>query len=771
MDIETGKSPIFIKTFLLLLFAIPLSAQAYGQDFCLINGYVTDAQTGEVCSGAYIRIGNETAITNNYGYYSMKVSRGKHLIYASYVGYSPYVKEVDFKEDLYLPITLESGIELEEVTVRANSRIESRGLGNMRINLSQVYHTPMLLGERDIIKSMQLLPGVSSGTEASSNLVIRGGGNDQTLFMMDDVPVYNQNHAYGFISIFNSDAVLSADLYKGGIPTVYGNRLSGVASVSLKDGNMKSHRQNISLGVIAGTLSAEGPILKDRVSYLFTARRSFLDGLVNGIFSLASDEFTAPQITFWDVNGKISWKINEKSKLTASLYTGYDALGLLSQETTSDNKKLKDTFGMGWQTTTASIRLTANLKPHLFLSSNIYYSQLNNFDYHRIKTPDFNVYRKKSSGIQETGWRTSLENKLSNHQTLYVGADLSGQFFKPDFQKDAGKQTETEVKKLFTFSVFGYDELKFRDWTFTPGLRASYYRTGESGKAVVEPRLKLSKSLGENNRFMFAYDRMTQPVHSLYEMSYSVQTDYWLPFQNDKPPFSDQISAGWKNYALEDITFSVEAYYKKMKNLVFIRNVERFMDYNTDYELGKGASKGIELMVQYNKNRLNAMLAYTLSESDRTFSGRTVPFKYDIPHEIELFTGYDIYKTGIRKNTLSLNMNYHTGMPFYVSEVSYPSVQMTGVLNKPVIYNYTWYNSSIDCISEFPNMRIRDYFRIDLNFTMEKNLKHGKKIWQFSLLNATSNNNPYNIYRNDKGIYKAFVLIPFFPSVSYRREF
>jgi hypothetical protein len=239
--------------------------------------------------------------------------------------------------------------------------------------------------------------------------------------------------------------------------------------------------------------------------------------------------------------------MNEKTKLAASVYTGYDMTGILNQEKNNESgKKIKDKFGLGWLTATSSVQLTSNLKPDMFLSSNIYYSQLDNFDFHKIKTPQFNSDQKRLSRIQEIGWRSSLENKLSNSQTLYVGADISGQFFKPDFQVRSGKADKSEVKKLFTFSVFGYDEFKFADWTFTPGLRASYYRTVEGGKAAVEPRLKIAKAVGENNRFMLAYDRMTQPVHSLYEMSYTIQTDYWLPFKGDRLPVSDQISAGWK---------------------------------------------------------------------------------------------------------------------------------------------------------------------------------------------------------------------------------
>ena len=259
---------------------------------------------------------------------------------------------------------------------------------------------------------------------------------------------------------------------------------------------------------------------------------------------------------------------------------------------------------------------------------------------------------------------------------------------------------------------------------------------------------------------MFAYDMMHQPIHSIYEMNYSIQSDFWVPFEEDHLPVSDQLSVGWKNYFFKDFSISIEAYYKKMQNLISIKNLENYLDFHTDYSVGTGQSKGIEFLFEYEKNRLNASISYTLSKSERSFDGNTYPFKYDAPHQLSGFISYVLKKTKTVKNTFSINAQYKTGYPYYVPILIYPGNDLVSSAD-----------SKIDYIPEYPNIRLKDYFRTDINFTTEKKLSKGSRSWQFSLLNATAHQNPYTVYKTKDNQYKAFILIPVLPSISYSRYF
>ncbi len=758
-----------ILFFLLLCPAFVMSQQRQVQ----VNGYVTDSETGERLPGAYVFVGTLATCTNSYGYYTLTVPEGNQHIRASYIGYTAYEKELFFRSDTTLSFALKGGIDLSEVVVTSKEKhlIENKGMGSIRVDVSQLSVSPLFLGERDIIKTMQFLPGVSSGMEGSSNLSIRGGTNDQTLYLMDDMPVYNQNHTFGLISIFNPDVLLGAEVHKGGIPAIYGNRLSGVAAIALKDGNMKSHHQRISMGFIAGTLSAEGPVVKDKISYMFAARKSLLDLLYQGFMTLAEEGSSGgPIISFWDLNGKLTWKMSDKTHLSLGVYSGNDKLGGMNKSTDyKTDEKIIDKFGFGWQTTSSSLRLTSGLRQNMFLSSSLYYSRLDNIDYHDLKTPEFESKQNIISRMQEIGWRTSLEYKPGNRHTLFAGYDASLQQYIPEYlTKKHNGNTQTVKngqKNLLTTSLFAYDEIRFRQWLFVPGLRLSFYHTDEKDKIAIEPRLKISTFINDNNKLMVAYDRMTQPIHSVNEMNYSVQNDYWLPFNEDRLPTSDQISVGWKNYSVQNFTLTIEAYYKKMQNLIMIRDLENYMDFHTDYQAGSGRSMGVELMAQYKRGRFSSWLAYTLSKAERTFGGRTSPFKYDAPHDLSASASYVVRNKNGRKNTLSINMQYRSGFPYYVSEISYPSMPQPDAE-----YVYTWHQPEISYIPYYPNTRITDFFRTDLNFSMEKQLKKGMRRWQFSLLNATGHQNPYAVYRKD-GKYKAFLLIPFLPSISFTRYF
>jgi hypothetical protein len=748
--------------FICLLFIL-ISFGLYGQKDIIISGIITEQTSGEVIRDANISVEKSHAVSNNYGYYSIKIQPGNYSFSVSRVGYTTLTSKITTDKDTLINIQLKPGIELNEVTVSV-SQPKSKGLGNINVNMSLLKQNSLFFGERDIIKAIQFLPGVSSGMEGSSQLNIRGGTNDQTLYLMDDVPVYNQNHTFGFLSIFNSEAISNAEFYKGGVPTVYGNRLSGVVNVSLKDGNFSEHHQSLSIGVLAATVKLEGPIKKEKASYILTVRRSMLDLIYNAGLYLSDklDAYSTSLIAFHDINAKITARLTPSTKLSWQLFNGYDDLYVINKGYRMDDSQYKERFGQGWTTTTSSVRLTTRLKPNLFLTNSVYYSNLTNAKTRFHKEDMISVEQNNSSILNEVGIRSSLEYKLNNKNSLLSGFDVSDQIYNPNRLieqfNDLTTNYQTRNQKLISAAAFISDEYKSERWNITGGLRAAFYSNYATTVFAVDPRLKISMFMNETNKFMLAYDRMHQPIHSIYEMNYSVQSDFWVPFRENSIPVSDQISVGWKNYLLNGLSVSIEAYYKKMQNLISIKNLENYLDFHTDYSVGSGTSKGIEILLEYTKNKFNSTVAYTLCKSERSFEGVTYPFKYDAPNQFSGMVSYEIKKTAKIKNTFSVNILYKTGYPYYISTAKYPLQSLSSTTD-----------TDIDYIPQYPNIRLKNYFRTDLNYTCEKKLSKGSRVWQFSLLNATAHQNPYVIYQTTDNKYKAFVLIPIMPSISYTR--
>ncbi len=690
----------------------------------------------------------------------------------------PAFGQLTIDEDSTQNSTFGTSVELSEVIVKSRKKnMQSKGLGNIRINPEQLAISPLFLGERDIVKTLQFLPGVSAGMEASSQINIRGGTNDQTLYLLDDVPVYNQNHTFGFFSIFNSDVIKNAEIYKGGIPTQYGDKLSGVVSVSLKEGDYKKHHTSFSMGLLALTFASDGYIVKDKLSYNIAARRSFLDLLYNGFMSLIkAEEESMGLISFYDINSKISWKINPKNNLSWQVYNGYDDLyGMNSSKDDYTEEDYYEKSGYGWKTFMTSLRHSSQLNSNIFSSSSIYYTTLDNFNSFKgdYKAPGIKEEYETgtSSLLTEIGGKTLLEHHLTEKHKLFYGLEGAYQEYNPEYvyKKQNGKKITYRTDQLNLFKLSGYVNSDFHyDRLFLNlGIRASLYDNMKKARFAIEPRVKLNYYADDKNKFMLAYDYMSQPVNTINEKNYNVQTDFWLPYQEDKLPKSFQVSLGWKNYTTPDLNFSVEAYYKKMSNLLLIKEIEHYIDFHTNYEEGTGTSMGIELMAEYTKGRYTFWSSYTLSKSRRTFGNETYPFKYDAPHNLHLFGNYRIGKSERKESSVSVNIQYQTGYPYYVPNITYPGsglpTQSDGFYEINDIFN-------VDHISNIPNTRLKNYFRIDLNYTSERKLKHGSLVWQFSLLNATNRNNPYAVYKKEDR-YKAFVLVPIMPSISFKRKF
>jgi hypothetical protein len=690
----------------------------------------------------------------------------------------PGFAQLTIENDTTYGSLFDDPIELNEVIVSSRKKnMQSKGLGNIQINTQLLKVSPSFLGEKDIIKTLQFLPGVSAGMEGSSQLNIRGGTGDQTLYLLDDVPVYNQNHTFGLFSIFNSDAINNVDLYKGGIPAQYGDKLSGVVSVSLKDGDYKKHNTSLSVGLLAGTIASDGYIIKDKLSYNVAGRRSLPDLLYKGIMGLSGeDNYSSTLFSFYDINAKLSWKLNAKNNLSWQLYNGYDDLfGSNRMAKESSGEKFSEKVGYGWKTYMTALRYYSQLKPNLLFSGNIYYIDLDNFNYYKshLKTPGEKQKTEngKSSLLKETGGKITFEHKTSGNNTLFYGLEGAYQKYTPDYVfKKNNSQTinyHMDYIELAKFSGYANNEFHYKQWFFHAGIRFSLYDNMKNKLFVVEPRLKANYYLGEKNKFMFAFDRMYQPVNTVNEMNYNVQTDFWLPYQEKKLPASSQVSIGWKNYTTSELSLSVEAYYKKMTNLLLIKDLENYLDDHTAFETGKGTAFGAEFMAEYTKGNFTAWVSYTLSKSRRTFGVNTFPFKYDAPHSLSVFGNYNFNKSDKKVHSVSMNVQYKTGYPYYIPTTSYPTV---GLPSSPSGYEEIKDIFSAEYIPDKPNTRLRNYFRIDLNYTLEKKCKRGTSAWQFSLLNATNRSNPYSVYKKD-GKYKAFVLIPLLPSISFKRTF
>jgi hypothetical protein len=488
-----------------------------------------------------------------------------------------------------------------------------------------------------VIKALQFLPGISSGMKGSSGLNIRGGTNDQTLYLMDDVPIYNQNHTFGLLSIFNPDILRSADIFKGGIPATYGNRLSGVANILLKDGNLNKHRQSVSIGLLSAALHLEGPVIKNKWSYSLSARRSLFDLILKAVNNTSGESFA-----FHDINAKTTLQIGAKTSLSLQYYNGYDDLSGFNNENRGgeSNEKYDEKYGYGWKTAMTSFRVTSTLSPGLFLSSSLYYSYLDNFKYLQVKyeAPDagYQLKNRVFSDLNELGFKSRFEHKTSRKNTLFYGMELSRQFFRPDYMERTYDRSATLYKtkelELNTAGIFVYNELLLEEWQYSFGLRSSMYESNSKKKKyAVEPRIKISRLLNDDNKITFSYDYSTQPSHSIYEMNYTVKSDFRIPFQNNQLPAAQQYAAGWKNHSIPHLTVTADAYWKRMENLLRIDNLEHFTDNNAGYVTGKGKSYGLELMMQYDYNKLSSWLSYTLSKSTHTFENRTYPFKYDAP--------------------------------------------------------------------------------------------------------------------------------------------
>ena len=614
--------------------------------------------------------------------------------------------------------------------------------GNIAVNIEQLKYAPLFAGEKDIFKFLQLLPGVSAGKDGMSGLLVRGGSNDQTLILYDDVPIYNQAHAYGILSIFSGETVQSAEVSKGYISPAYGSRLSALTQIRTRDGDRQDHRQSLTVGTLSLAGTVDGPIVRNKGSYLVSARYFFPEA----VLALVGN---AVRFGFYDLTGKLSYDIHPGHTLSLGVYSGDDHM---------TNKEDYARNEYGWGNTTASLRLESRWSDNLRSSIVAYYTYLQNRQESEYEDDDFKNWGKTTYKTHEFGARLTFDQRLSRAWSLDYGANISHQRFMPMHSKGyvngQHKERGYSSEQLVSGALFLNNRFQWGGWRADVGIRGAMYDNSEQTRFAVEPRAQLAYDFGNDNAIWLSGTINSQALVQYNRYYYSMPIDFWTPFRDGKLQHAWQVALGGRARLRENLTLSLEGYYKRMRNLPLIYDSDDFLLGRGGFVYGTGRAWGLEIMLQRQTERLSLTVSYTYTNSRRSSEGVSYPFEYDVPHDFNTFLSYDVLKRPGRRHTFTFNMSWRSGLPYRLTNESYPDTN-----GNPIVG-----------ITAYPSMRMRNYFRSDISYNMERRKRNGVRNWQFSIINWTWHKNPVCIYPY-QGTYKATVLVPIMPSVSYTRTF
>ncbi len=796
---KKNRSKSYIVTILFLNLWFSLNAQ----NNVTVSGYVKDANTGEnlYTATVYALKSFKGTIVNRYGFYSLSFPRGDEVqLIFSFVGYTSNSCSFYLSNDTTINISLISSNEIDEVTVKANmSKINMHG--HRRIQMKDLEKLPSFLGEKDVMKSLMLLPGVQQGNEGSSGIYVRGGSPDQNLILLDDVPLYNASHLFGFTSVFTPEALQSVDFYKGNFPARFGGRLSSIIDVRMKDGNKYDDKTDITLGILSSKFIHEGPIKKGKSSYIISARRTLLDLFVTGMSKVAQksqDESTIPGYRFYDLNAKINFEINETNRLHFSFYNGGDKLFVNYNEkieTLLETKIQENKMKMKWGNTIAAIKLNSQISPKLFANtiinwSHFFYNISSNFyGLHSIDKEDHvnNFSLDYNSHVVSFEVKSDWDYYWKNNLTSHFGFFAKYSNYLPGEQLISrnDKFSQSSSENLFSNEYGFYFDLNLsplKHFDIVPGLRTSIYSVGNKSYPLIEPRLSVLFQNGSQTKWSASYSTMTQAIHLLTSSNIGLPSDIWVPStSNIIPERSNQVSIGREQRFNGKIKLNTEIYYKQLKNVVAYKQGFGLMSINEDWEnnidKGIGRAYGIENQLKYDLPNLQSWIGYTLAWNQRKFENHNnnewFSHKFDRRHKLDI--GF-IYKLN-KKWSVSSNWTFQTGVPSSLSGFDYPGF--------PDNINYGWHDiftgielEDTDRIQYYPQLnknRLPAYHRLDISFTKEWKKGHVLKQLSLGLYNTYNRLNPYFIFPKvsnaETTVYKQVSLIPILPSISYRVRF
>ncbi len=782
------KDRICFLLFQPLLFLFLFDGEvATAQNNYTLSGQIVDARSGETLPGANLYVDELKTGTsaNAYGFFSMLLPEGEHTVVFSYVGYSSLRKVVNVQRNERIEVRLEGSVELEAVEVVAQSRLsDDILLGRMDLPLLHVKGLPALGGEKDIIKVLQLMPGIQRQREGSSGFHVRGGGGDQNLIILDEATVYNATHVFGFLSLFNGDAIKDVHITTGGFPARYGGRLSSVLDITMKDGRQDKIGGEVGIGLVSSRVLLEGPLVNDKVTFLVAGRRTYYDLLTKPFLS----DGETLDFYFYDSNAKLKYRVNNNNHLFVSAYLGRDKVNSYDREA-----NIQERNSLYWQNQTFTMRWNRIIDDRMFSNTSLIFSDYSmNVDYEESMS-DVHYYRMKYfNGIRNYTLKHDFFMTPLQGHNLRMGGVATFHRFVPgthsiESNSEEIDETTGENLEMLESAIYVEDEFQYRNIRGNLGLRLASFFTSESQYFFAEPRLSIAYDFPRGFTLRSSFAQMNQAIHMLSSMGAGMSVDLWLPAgKNMDPQFSRQWAMGVsKFYAPWEVEFTVEGYYKQMSRILAYKPGVNFMTLNDPllaaelqwHDLvtqGDGVSRGLELMARKKAGRLSGWIAYTLSKIDLTFpelnGGKTFPAAYDRRHDLAI-TGLWQINARIK---VSASWLYSTGSPFTLPVGTFQPYIPSDFSDQGDFrfyrYNYVDYAEVVN------NFRMENFHRLDFGIQFIKKKKVGTRTWEISLYNAYNRKNPYYYsfrtrYETGEKYLKKSSFLPLIPSITYSRSF
>ncbi|HOS46368.1 MAG TPA: TonB-dependent receptor [Paludibacter sp.] len=820
-----------MKKILYLLICLFIYHSIHAQNYT-ISGYITDEKSGEtqINASVYDFNSRKGTVSNVYGFYSLTIPAGDVSLQYSYVGYHSQSFSFKLKRDTIIHIRFKEATDLQEITVVGHQKItgvHSTQMGAVEVPIAQIKTVPTLFGEADLVKALQLLPGVQAGSEGSTGMYVRGGGPDENLFLLDGIPVYNVNHMAGFFSVFNPDAVKNVILYKGNFPARFGGRLSSVVDVRMNDGDDKKIHGNVSVGAISSKINIEGPIIKEKTTFNISARRTYSDLLLQPVIWMGmAQNFTDEEgrltagYYFYDLNAKVNHKFNNNDRLYLSLYMGDDIIytnyrnsykykGGEQGSFTEESSRLK--LGWNWGNIVSSARWSHMINNKLFMNTTAAYTRYRfdmdvGIEYKKVDSaPDstYSIFADTNmgykSGIEDYTLKSDFEYLPHPDHEIKFGLNHTYHTFKPGVSilSISEKENQIELKQDTTIgnkNIFSHETSLYVEDDFTinyaiklnVGLHYSLFNVEKHTYQSLQPRVSARILANDNLSFKAGYAAMSQNVHLLSNASVSLPTDLWVPVtKRIKPMYSHQYSVGVFYNLLNTLDLSVEGYYKSMSNLIEYKDGASFLGSSTGWEdkvvMGDGWAYGVEFLAQKSFGKTTGWVGYTWAKAERLFNrpgqalnfGEVFPAKYDRRHDVSIVVShkfsdrFDIAGTWV----------------FATGNTGTLALQSFIALQEPEYNRYGQIVSTyenLDYISGRNNYRFNSYHRLDLGMNFHKKKKYGTRTWNISVYNAYSNNNPFlvmptedydwnpatNMYEVRKKLIQVSIF-PIIPSISY----